>query len=100
MKRDQDPVERCCRIDSASERIESCGRISIEQGIAQTGLAHDTSSELRMLVGVVAKTRFVVPGLEVLAQFTQVAAQTGIEKIVVSSFFKGTRAGTQLAIEH
>src|SRR5882724_4450542 len=73
---------------NSQERIKGCGRIRIQQRVAQPGLAHFAKGEILSLVPRVTESHFPVPRLEIIPKFAHLTAQTNVEELVpVSEFF-------------
>ena len=75
-------------VEKATERIKRSGRICIQQGVAQPGLADFANGEVLSLVARVTETHFPVPRLEVIAKFAHLTPQPDVEELVpVSELF-------------
>src|SRR6266699_1621760 len=79
---------RAVLAEKATERIKRRGRICVEQGIAQSRLAHFANGQVLPFVARVTETHFPVPGLEIIPKFSHLTTQTDVEELVpVSEFF-------------
>src|SRR5438552_7086223 len=67
------------------EWIKRCGRIRIQQRIAQARLAHHATSEIFLLVSGVTKAQFPIPTLEVIANLPELTAKSDVEEHVSES---------------
>ena len=82
------PGRRGVLAEKATERIKRRGRICVQEGIAQPGLAHFANGQVLSFVAGVTETRFPVPRLEVIANISHLTPQADIEELVpVSEFF-------------
>src|SRR5205814_9208794 len=72
-----------CRLgvatQDAQKRIKRCGRIRIQQRVAQSRLAHHAPAEGFLVIPGVTKTRFPIPILEIIAKFPQLTAKSDVE---------------------
>src|SRR5882724_12179151 len=98
MEANKHSAERGWRVDVAAKRVECGRRVGIEQRLTQPRLTHDSSSKLGLVVRVVAEAEFIIPGFEVVAEFAQITADTGIEQIVVGRKLKRTGARRELPV--
>src|SRR6185369_12363761 len=90
MQRDVNPCprRRGVLVEKATERIKRSGRICVQQGIAQPGLAHFANGQVLPLVARVTETHFPVPCLEVIGKLAHLTPQTNVKELVpVSDFF-------------
>src|SRR5438445_436509 len=72
-----------CRLgvapQDAQKRIKRCGRIRIQQRVAQARLAHHAPAEGFLVIARVTKTRFPIPILEVIAKLAHLTAKSDVE---------------------
>src|SRR4029077_7559904 len=74
--------------EKPTERIKCSGRICVQQGIAQPGLAPFPNGEIPSFVARITETHFPVPCLKVVANFSHLTPQTNVKELVpVSDFF-------------
>src|SRR6266550_3338904 len=64
------PGSRGVLAEKATERIKCRGRICVQQGVAQPGLAHFANGQVLSLVAGVTEAHFPVPRLEVIPNFS------------------------------
>src|SRR6266576_3976096 len=76
------PGSRAVLAEKATERIKCRGRICVQQGVAQPGLAHFANGQVLSLVAGVTEAHFPVPRLEVIPKFSHLATQTDVEELV------------------
>src|SRR5882724_1404555 len=81
------PGSRAVLAEKATERIKCRGRICVQQGVAQPGLAHFANGQVLSLVAGVTEAHFPVPRLEVIPKFSHLATQTYVEELVPISEF-------------
>src|SRR6266545_8316173 len=85
--------------EEATERIKRRGRICVQQGIAQPGLAHFANGQVLSLVAGITEAHFPVPRLEVIPKFSHLATQTYIEELVPVSELLASGASVVNAAE-
>src|SRR5438477_12033536 len=80
-----------CRLgvatQDAQKRIKRCGRIRIQQRVAQTRLTHYATIESFLLVPGITKTQFPIPILEVIAKLAHLTAKSDVEEHVSEGSF-------------
>ena len=94
MQGDVNPANRRLGVaaEESQEWIKCSGRVCIQQRLAQTGLAHNSSRKGFLLVARIAKTQFPVPGFKVIAKFSQFTAKPDIEQRVLKCRLKRSHA--------
>src|SRR5215475_13979273 len=85
------PGSRAVLCEKATERIKRCSRVRIQQGVAQSGLAHFTNREVLAFVAGITEARLPVPCLEVISNPSHLTAQTNIEELVPVGELLGSR---------
>ena len=76
------PGSRAVLAEKATKRIKCRGRIGIQQGIAQSRLAHFANRQVLSLVAGVTEAHFPVPRLEVIPEFAHLAPQPDIKELI------------------
>src|SRR5882724_6263743 len=76
------PGSRGVLAEKATERVKRRGRICVQQGVAQPGLAHFANGQVLSFVARVTETHFPVPRLEVIPKFSHLATQTDVKELV------------------
>src|SRR5262249_5499630 len=74
--------------EKATKGIKRRGRICVQQGIAQPGLADFANGQILSLIARVTETHFPIPCLEIVGELSHLTAQTDVKQLVpVSEFF-------------
>src|SRR5690242_19958947 len=73
---------RAVLAEKATERIKCRGRIGIQQGVTQPGLAHLANGQVLSLVAGITETHFPIPCLEVIPKFSHLTTQTDVKQLV------------------
>src|SRR4029077_20934409 len=82
------PGGRSVLVEKTTEGIKRRGRICVQQGVAQPGLAGFAYRQVLSLVARVTETHFPIPCLEVIAKFSHLTTQPDVEELIpVSELF-------------
>src|SRR5215471_21361593 len=74
--------------EKAAKGIKGGGRICIQQGIAQPGLADFANGQILSLIARVTETHFPIPCLEIVGELSHLTTQPDVEQLVpISEFF-------------
>src|SRR5262249_1879976 len=74
--------------EKATKWIKGGGRICIQQGIAQPGLADFANGQILSFIAGITETHFPITCLEIVGELSHLTAQTDVEQLVpVSEFF-------------
>ena len=84
MQGNVNPLPGCGRVHAvdAQERVKRGGRIGTQQRVSQSGLAHFANGQVLSFVPGITETRFPVPRLEVIANFSHLTPQANVEELV------------------